>query len=116
MLAFYVCVHGLEPSPGWEYKDVVTLILTAVTIVLAALAIFIGLLAVWGYNSLREIAQARASDVATKVATTVAEKVAERTARETAASVGARSARDVLLLTDVLQDEAEALAKREGDS
>jgi hypothetical protein len=37
--------HGLSVPPnGWDYKDLLTIILTALTALLAALAIFIGIL------------------------------------------------------------------------
>src|SRR4051812_34874754 len=41
-----------HPENSIEYKDLISIILTAVTVVLAALAIGIAILAVWGYREL----------------------------------------------------------------
>jgi hypothetical protein len=98
ILVFYIGVHGLDyPPPGWEYKDLLTVILTALTALLAGLAIFIGVLAIWGYNSIREAAERAAERVADakaeNTARTVAETVAARVAEQVATAQGTTTAR-----------------------
>ena len=50
--------------PTIEYKDFVTIILTAVTVMLAAVTIFLAVAAIWGYNTLKEAAQREAAKMA----------------------------------------------------
>lgn len=86
ILLFHIGIGGLSaPPPGWEYKDLITIILTALGVLLGALAIFIGLLAVWGYASIRDAATKAAADKADAIAREVAEPVAARVAEEVAA-------------------------------
>ena len=64
--AHFLFQHTSPPSSGgWEYKDVISVILSAVTVVLAALAILLALAAVWGYQKLADHAAERASNMAT---------------------------------------------------
>lgn len=73
--AFYLGHHRLGFGDGEiEYKDLITIILTAVAVLLAAVTIFVALMAIWGYNSLRD----EATRVAVKTAANVARVVAAR--------------------------------------
>jgi hypothetical protein len=48
-------------TPGkWEYKDLIAVLLTVVTIVLAFIGFIIAGAAIWGYQSLRSIAEDKA--------------------------------------------------------
>lgn len=74
-------------SPGGaplEYKDFISIILSALAVMLAALTLFVAVAAIWGFAALREEARSSAEqearETATKVATEVAESVAARTA------------------------------------
>src|SRR6266403_1510692 len=88
ILVYYVALHGLDhPPAGWEYKDLLTVLLTALTALLAGLAIFIGILAIWGYNSIR--------DAAERAAERAADSKAEETARAVAETVATRVAEEV---------------------
>jgi hypothetical protein len=91
LLVFFVS-RGTTPSNGIEYKDIISLLLTAITVVLAALAIGIAVLAIWGYNSIRESAERAAGDVAERTA----KEVADQTAREVATTVALRSSEDMM--------------------
>ena len=51
--AFYLTATGrsfLIQGQSMEYKDYISIILTATTVILAVLAVFIGALTVWGYS------------------------------------------------------------------
>lgn len=87
MVLFYLCIRsGLlpVPPPGVEYKDLITIILTAVAVLLAAVTVIIALLAFWGYNSIRESAEKVAKETAERVAARTAEPVAARVALQVA--------------------------------
>jgi hypothetical protein len=109
---YYIGTRGLEPAPsGWEYKDLITIILTALAVILAGLAISIGLLAIWGYNTIRDAA-VRAAETRVDVALAGAEDMA----RSIAESVAARAAEAALQSAapvDRTEDLAEALSKKD---
>lgn len=102
ILLVFIGSHGLTTPPkGWEYKDLLTIILTALTALLAGLAIFIGVLAIWGYNSIR--------DAAERAAERAADARAERTARTVAETVATRVAEEVATRSAPLQDRTDDL-------
>jgi hypothetical protein len=112
ILLYYIGTRGLESAPsGWEYKDLITIILTALTALLAALAIFIGLLAIWGYASIR--------DASIAAAESAAEVKAVETARATAETVAARTAEAIMqrLLPeeDRTEEITQALSRKDGN-
>lgn len=81
----FIGFRGVSPvHDGIEYKDLFAIILTAVAVLLAAVTIFVAVVAIWGYNSIREEsvkAAIKAAEVeAGKVATTVAQAAASREA------------------------------------
>ncbi|WP_156390638.1 hypothetical protein [Caulobacter sp. Root487D2Y] len=56
-MATFLVVFAWRGAPslsGWEYKDVIGILLTTVTVVVAGLALFLGLAAVWGYQKISE--------------------------------------------------------------
>lgn len=69
---------------GIEFKDLITIVLTAIAVLLAAVTIIIALLAFWGYSSIREAAVKSAQETAKRVAETVAESAAKDKAEEVA--------------------------------
>lgn len=71
-----------------EYKDFISILLTAISVILAAVTIFIALLAIWGYTSIKAAAMTSAEIKATEIAAQVADKIA----REVAMPVAAREA------------------------
>jgi hypothetical protein len=83
-LLFYLCIRGgLKPDdPKVEYKDLITIILTAIAVLLAGVTIIIALLAVWGYSSILKTAQEAAEQAARDTARSIAEPVAARVAEE----------------------------------
>jgi len=93
---FYLIIRGgLVPDPGGiEFKDLITIILTAIAVLLAAVTIFIGVLAVWGYSSIREAA----TKIAQETADHVARQVAETRATDVAGSVAVRAAQQMVRL------------------
>lgn len=86
IIAFlYFGFHGIySVDHGIEYKDLVTIILTAIAVLLAAVTLFVAAMAIWGYNSIREEsvkAAVKAADAkAAEIAKNVAESVASREA------------------------------------
>jgi hypothetical protein len=97
--------------PQWEYKDLITIILTALGVLLAGLAISIGVLAIWGYNSIREAAVQGAVLRAQEILAG-AENVARSTA-ETVATRVAEAAMQSVAPVDRTEDLAEALSKKD---
>lgn len=83
---------------GIEYKDFISIILTALAALLAILAIFIGALAIWGYTTIKQAAidaaipaaEAKADESAKVIAATVAQAIAETVAARTAEQIVAR--------------------------
>lgn len=63
MWALFRSTPGVSAG-GIEYKDFISILLTAVTVVLAALAILLALAAVWGYQKLSDHAAERAAATA----------------------------------------------------
>lgn len=93
--AFYIATRGLAQNPqGFEYKDLIAIILTALAVVLAAVTLFVALIAIWGYNAIREAAQIAARDAAKDIARVVARDVAQ--------AVATREAQGALALSSEL--------------
>lgn len=67
-LVWLITVRGvpLHPTEGWDYKDVVSVLLTVVTVVLTFIGLVVALAAIWGWQTIsqgaaREAAKASAS-------------------------------------------------------
>ncbi len=56
--------HGIGTGGAVEYKDFVSVLLTAVTIILAVLGVAIAVLAFWGYTAAQTAAKGAAKDAA----------------------------------------------------
>lgn len=52
----------LRPGPGWEYKDLVAILLSVVSIVVTFIGIIVAVAAIWGYQSIRAIAEQKAEE------------------------------------------------------
>ena len=92
----YIVTRGIAAPPtGWDYKDLITILLTVLGAILAALAIFIGIAAVWGYSVLRQAAEEKAAAVADAKAAEIAEVVATRVANQTVGLVAGAGRDDV---------------------
>jgi hypothetical protein len=65
-----------------EYKDFVSIVLTALALMIAMLAAFLAALAVYGFQFIRKEAQKLAESEATRVAKVTAETVASRAVME----------------------------------
>lgn len=108
VLALFAAVFyfGLQPlkanHDGIEYKDLVTIILAAVAVVLAAVTLFVAVMAIWGYNSIRE--------ESVKAAVREAVKAAEAEAKNTAQVVASREA---VAMLDVLKGDGKPEAEDE---
>lgn len=83
--AFYIATRGPIAEGGWTAEGLVTVILTATTVVLAALGIGVALVAIWGYDRIKEAAIKGATIEAVKTATAEAIKAAKEIAETTAA-------------------------------
>lgn len=58
IVVYWVVSRGLGPATGsLEYKDLVSILLTAASVVLAGVGIAVALLALWGYNALAALAR-----------------------------------------------------------
>jgi hypothetical protein len=82
IMALYFIFKGgvsTSESPGLEWKDFVTILLTALAVMIALSAIFVAGAAVWTYKEAMEIVRVTAD----KAAREVAGPIAARTARET---------------------------------
>lgn len=89
VLIILIYRSSFHPSlDGMEYKDFISIILTALAALLAAVTIIIALVGAWGYNSIRD----NATRVAESVAAQTAENVAARTAKEVAEIIATRVA------------------------
>lgn len=66
ILLWLVLSQGLHlhPSDGWEYKDLVSVLLTVVTIVLTFIGLVVALAAIFGWQTISQGATRRASEVA----------------------------------------------------
>ena len=75
----YFGTHPLHKSDdGIEYKDLISIILSVLAVILGALTIFVAVLAIWGYNSIREESFRAAGVAAEATARKVAEEVTPR--------------------------------------
>lgn len=100
----YFGFHGLDLHPnGIEYKDLITIILTAIAVLLASVTIFVALMAIWGYTSIREAAEKSAREVATDVAQTVAAREAQTISRLSGGMAQAPDIKEEDELTRALQ-------------
>lgn len=63
-----VTYRAPDPSGALEYKDLISILLTAVTVVLAVLGIGIAILAIWGYKEFMTKAESKAEEAASKIA------------------------------------------------
>jgi hypothetical protein len=78
---FFIATRGIAPaSQGFEYKDLIAIILTVLAVILGAVTLFMALIAIWGYNAIREAAQLAARDAAKDIARVVAKDVAQAVA------------------------------------
>jgi len=80
VIAGYAIAHyGLGPAPeGWQWADLVLIMLVALSVILAALTLFLAALAIWGYTQLRQDAREQAKETAREqAANTAREEVPE---------------------------------------
>jgi heme/copper-type cytochrome/quinol oxidase subunit 2 len=68
---FMTTLRVPDPYGALEYKDLVSILLTAVTVVLAVLGIAIAILAIWGYKEFMAKAESKATESAGAVAKTL---------------------------------------------
>ncbi len=80
-------------SPSLEYKDFVSILLTAIGVMIAVLTIFLAVVALWGYAQLKEEARRVADDVAREVGKQSAEEVAREVGKQSAVEVATFEAR-----------------------
>lgn len=66
----------LAPANGLEWKDFVSILLTALGVMLAVMTLFLAVLAIWGFNSLKEEAIRVARTAAMETAGPVAAQAA----------------------------------------
>lgn len=78
VLGYLVWRGGYQTSvpQGIEYKDFVSILLTAVIVMVALAALFVGAAAVWTYKEGMELIRTTADKAAREVATSVATRVA----------------------------------------
>lgn len=76
---------------GIEYKDFISILLTALGVLMTVLAIFLAVLAVWGFNTLRDEARRVAWEAAEREAKIVAAAVAARTVEAMRAQPASRT-------------------------
>lgn len=74
-------------SASLEYKDFISILLTAIGVLLTALALIIGIAAVWGYAGLKEMTLAAATKTASETAANVAREVATEISARTSATM-----------------------------
>lgn len=82
-LLAYIVSRGFELGTKFTAVELLSLILGALAVMIAVLTVFLAVLALWGYNSLREAAKEIATTVAKDIATTVAKRTAEEVAGRT---------------------------------
>ena len=71
--------YGLGPKPeGWQWADLVIIILVALSVMLAVLTIFLAVLGIWGYTQLKHDAREVAEKVAKEEVPGIAKPVAAR--------------------------------------
>jgi hypothetical protein len=86
LCAFYIATRGpIASSAGWTAEGLVTVILAATTVVLAALGIAVALVAIWGYDRIKDAAIKESTTKAIAAAVTAAVEKAKETAEVTAA-------------------------------
>lgn len=101
VLAMYFIMKGGVVTPesaGLDWKDFVTILLTALTVMVAIGALFIAVLAVWTYKDLRETVM--------RIAKETAESVATRTVRE--GRPAETDAADATAMVKAMDEEARA--------
>lgn len=83
-------------SAGLEYKDFVSILLTATALMLAVLGAILAILAVYGFQGIKQDAMKRAARAAKKTAGPVAAGVAKETAETVASQIAAKTAEEVV--------------------
>ena len=73
---------SIPAQPALEYKDFVSILLTAVGLLITVLALFLALAAFWGYQGIKLEAARVAAEVAERVAPPVAARTAETVSRQ----------------------------------
>jgi len=82
LAGWFITTRGLQPAPnGFTYQDLVTVLLTAIAVILAAVTVFVALVALWGYNALKENAKSAAEAAARETAEETARVTAKAAAR-----------------------------------
>jgi hypothetical protein len=82
-------------SAGLDYKDFVSILLTATALMLAVLGAILAILAVYGFQGIKEDAVKRAGRAAKKTAMPVASNIAKQTATDIATLVASKTAEEV---------------------
>jgi hypothetical protein len=91
LLVLYIFSKGgLAQTQALEYKDLISIVLTALAVMIATLTVFVAVAAIWGFTALREEARSAAENVAREAAS----ETAKRVAKEVAESVAARTVLD----------------------
>jgi hypothetical protein len=101
IMALYFIFRGGVVTPAsqpLEYKDFVSILLTALGVMIAVAALFVAFFAIWGYKSAKELI----SEIAEKAARDTAQSVALRTAFDSKTS--APEAKEIV---DAVTGEAE---------
>jgi sugar phosphate isomerase/epimerase len=77
----------IEHAMTWNQVDTLSVVLSALSAILTALGIGIAVIAIWGYNSIKDEAARKAAEIAREVAKAVAEEKAEQVAARTVTSM-----------------------------
>ncbi|MEP0149977.1 hypothetical protein [Roseibium sp.] len=88
MNAYFIGTRGYVAGGSFDSTSLVTIALTSVAVLVTALGIFIAVLAIWGYNSLKQ----GAIDEAVKRAVDAAEAQAARTSERRMAVIPSKAA------------------------
>lgn len=89
LTAVGVSVHqGVTPGPGLSWESFAAILLGSAAVIVTAVTAFIAIVAIWGYNSIREAAKEQARQAAGEQARRVAEEIA----RDVSATVAKREA------------------------
>ena len=102
-----VILAGDNVANGIEYKDYITILLTALAVMMAMATILLAALAIWGFGALK--------DEAKKVAQEVAQRVAIQTAKDVAGPIAARESRNELPLGTSAQEAVDIATSIDGD-
>ena len=79
LFIYSICARPIIPfEDGWKYQDFVTILLACCAVILAGVTIFVALIAIWGYNAIREAAEKASREVASDIAKDIAQVVAAR--------------------------------------